>query len=121
MLVLFLMLGSLASEIKSANISYNRFIGSNRFLELPAEEVKDKINLSLNIDLIGPVYWNNNVFMLTTPGRVAWIGYQFEVGVNILNRWFVYYEHISQHSADKTPAYGFFPVNDSIGISWRIL
>lgn len=119
MIVLFLMLGALAQDIKAVSVTYDRFVGSNRFLELPNEEVKDRLNLNLNINVVGPFYWDNNIFMLTTPGRVAWVGYQFEVGFHIKTI-DVFFHHVSQHALDNNPAFGFFPVNDSIAIRWNI-
>lgn len=121
---LLLLLSSGYSEVRELSLEYNKYLDGSRFYELPNQEVKDRIAVNFNIEEFSFLYWNNTVHALTTPYKVSWIGWKFEIGILLFSRKLqLYYGHHSQHYLEGFHQFmgDRFPVNDSIGIRWNLI
>jgi hypothetical protein len=113
-----------AVEVRKVDINYRRFHPSARLLEIPGFKAKEAVNLGLDVDLGGPFYWNNEVRSLTDGGGYKYVAWNLMLGVRLFPSLDLEYEHLSGHLLDHPEsAYpgGRFPVQDSLGIRWRLL
>jgi hypothetical protein len=113
-----------ALEVKELKINYRNFHPSGRLLELPGLQVKEGLNLGLNLDLIGPFYWNSTIRSLTDGGGYKFLSYNFFLGVRVFSNFYVEYEHRSGHAFDRSDSVfsnGRFPVEDSLGFQWYLI
>lgn len=112
-----------AVDLREVRINYRYFHESNRVLELAGEKAKEAINLGVNIDLVGPLYWNNEIKSLTTSAQYRFIAYRFMLGARVFRSFHVEYEHMSGHRFDAVDAVypaKRFPVQDSLGFVWTV-
>lgn len=112
-----------AVELERVELNYRRFVETNYVLEVPGFEVKEAIDLDLDVDLMGPIYWRNTIRSLTDDGAYRFVSWNFMLGAQILESLSVEFEHKSGHLLDH-PDYdypdGHFPVEDSINVRWVI-
>jgi hypothetical protein len=110
-----------AGVIHDASLEYSLFTHDPVLLELPNNIGKDAIALNMNLALLGPLYWDNQVHMINAyPGpSPKWVGWLFETGLRfqVLD---VFYRHHSQHAMDGVGPLGRFPVQDALGVRVKI-
>lgn len=109
-----------SAELKKLDITYQRFHQSNIIPEMYPHKAKEGLSLGFDVSLYGPFYWNNVVHALTDAGQYRLIGWQFELGVSPWQSLDLFYIHHSQHLLDSHHPFVKFPVNDSLGLRWRL-
>lgn len=125
-LILALLLSAQAArglDVREVGINYRRFVMTNYMLETPGFDPKESVNLTLDVDLLGPLYWNNTVRTITDDGAYRFVSWNFFLGARILPNLNVEFEHRSGHlldHGDEDYPDGHFPVEDSIGLQWVI-
>lgn len=117
-----------ATDVRDLSIEYRHFHKSARIAEMPGYQAKEGLAINFDLDLIGPLYWNNTVHATTDPGQYRAVGWLFEFGLRpsmyFPRGWDgleIYYEHHSQHVLDAKHPWMKFPVNDSVGFRWVIM
>lgn len=113
-----------ADVLKEFGIDYNRFHKGGRSIEIPGYEPKESISVHFNINLLGPIFWQNRVRALTEDGQYRYVAWNFVLGIQVTRGLQVGYEHLSQHLLDTTDIVypgGKFPVNDSVTARWEIV
>jgi hypothetical protein len=86
-----------------------------------------KSELEWRVSMLGPIYWDNNMHMeMINSTTVKTVGWQYELGVRILDSVSVYWGHHSRHVLDEPAPELYisgnqFPVEDSIGIRIKIM
>jgi len=119
-MLLFLIQSTFALELRNLSIDYIRMIGGGRYLESPHEQIKDRMGVDIDFQLIGPTYIGTRVHGFTTPDRFSWAALKFEAGVNVGSNLDVFFYHHSQHGLDRPHPIVDFPVEDGVGIRIRL-
>lgn len=118
--LLFLQIqAGLCSQINHLSVDFFRAKDGSRFLESPLEQIETRVGLSLDLEILNPVYWNNRVFFLGGKSQVEWVSWRFEIGINVLKTFDIFFEHNSQHRLDR-PGQNYFPTTDGVGVRWII-
>lgn len=124
-MILLLTSFSHASEIRNLSIEHRWTDWSgngSRMLELPGDTPPFQYSsLTLNVQLLGPVYFDNLIHMLTGSSKVQWVGWRWEFGVKPCRAIEIFYQHHSQHALDHIQPSVNFPVEDMIGIRWNLI
>ena len=119
-----------AIEVKELSLQFDRFHDSARIPSLYPYKAHEGLALNMNLNLWGPVYWDNQVHALMDTGQYRSVGWEFQVGLAPM-RWLslsdrdwlrIAYRHHSQHLLEALPATGIrFPVEDSFFVKLFIL
>lgn len=118
-LITILGLGIASGSVKDVSIEYRRLLNKPRLLEIPGASHVDYLGLNLNLGIAGPVYWNNLVHIYSSSDRVRWVGWLFELGLKI-SKVDLFYKHHSQHTLDGVHPFMDFPLQDAVGLRWRV-
>lgn len=110
----------MGAELREASINYKYFHASGRDPYLYRHKLKEGLSLNLDIDLGKGFFWDSLIETKTDPGSYRYIGYNFKLGFRLIPSLDIQYEHFSKHlMEDKYPHMG-FPVEDSLGLKWRV-
>lgn len=115
-----------AIELKEVSVDLKYFTSLPRTLELPGYAVTRAVDLTLNVNLAGPFYWNNRVHSLISGAHFEWVGWQFEFGASTFAVWDlpfgmdIFMSHHSQHALDHIHPFVNFPVEDTIGVRFYL-
>lgn len=88
---------------------------------LEGKEPGQQLDLNINMDLLGVLYFNNVVHSMIdrdiggSDGQFRTVGWHFQWGIHLSQYLDIYYEHFSQHLLDTTYQFGHFPSVNSIG------
>lgn len=116
-----------AIELKRVALDIRQFTSTPRMLELPGYEVTRGMNLNVDLNIWGPLYWHNTVNTLIVGPHFGWVGWNFEVGLSSFDLgltmpWGMdaYVGHWSQHGIDHPHPFVNFPVEDYVGLRFYL-
>lgn len=117
-------------KLEKLKIDYHKFTPSSRdaFIvpNLPNTQLDSQIKLSIDMDILKYVYWNNNVYTITdkTLGphsyqQFRYVSWEYHFGIRVLENFNLEFYHKSEHLLDATPSIQ-YPMINSIGVSYTI-
>lgn len=109
-----------ALELRDVTIYYRDFAPSTVMPELGPFQAKEGLNLGFDVDLVGPLYWENIIRSVTDDGGYKLIGWNFSLGVQVFPHLRVGYEHFSQHLIGHPELTPHFPIYDCVLVTWTI-
>jgi hypothetical protein len=119
LVTLLLPVSSLGVELRELSIQYKRYNEGTRYPYMMTKP-NDGLNLKMDIDVIGGLYFDNRIVSNTDDGQYRFVGWNFQVGLRLFPALRIQYEHFSQHLMEQVNPATRFPVEDSIGFVWTI-
>ncbi|HUR99057.1 MAG TPA: hypothetical protein VMZ26_13405 [Pyrinomonadaceae bacterium] len=111
-----------AVELRELGIRY-RYQADYGFTPELGEEfrAKENIVLVMNVDVLGPFFWDNAIRAMTdVGGAYRLIGWNFFLGLRVSKYVKLGYEHFSQHRIGAEELRPHFPLYDGFFVSWTI-
>lgn len=109
-----------AVELRELAVTFHKFPGKTYFSELPDETIREKLTVGFDAQLVGCLYWWNEVGGMSTDAQFRWLYWNHRLSCR-LRSVELGYEHLSQHSLDRVqPSGNHFPVRDSLFVRWTI-
>lgn len=120
-LCLVLIMSYAKADVRELSIEYNRLHESSRVAEMFPHKPKESLALNMNIDIIGPLHWDNTIHATTDDGQYRMVGWQFFFGINPLKWIDIGYRHHSQHIMGAPELPMGFPIEDSLCVKLYIV
>lgn len=120
-LIIFLLssLGG-AVELRDLGLVYHHYQPYSVFPELGGRHADQGLNLEMDIDLVGPVFWNNTIHYMTAGSDSIYVGWNYQLGVRIFPDLSAGWEHFSQHMIGMPEIDPHFPLYDGPFVQWTI-
>lgn len=122
-----------AIELQSVRVDLIRFFdgGHDPLITQNGQEGRalgDQLDLHVDVDMFRYFFWNSTVHSLTDKrlhggdeaGQFREINLQMQLGIRVLPVLDFYYWHSSAHVLDSVYTGGHFPVQDGLGITFKI-
>jgi hypothetical protein len=118
--LILLPFASQALELSNLALTYHHFQDYSVFPELGGAHADQGLELSMDIDLIGPMYWDNSIHYLTEGADSLYVGWNYRLGIHALKSLDLGFEHFSQHLIGKPELTPHFPLYDAVFVQWTI-
>lgn len=109
-----------AVELRELSLTYHHFQSYSTFPELGGRNADQGLNLGMNIDIAGPVFWDNTVHYMTSGNDSIYVGWNYRLGMRVFKHLDLGFEHFSQHMIGQPEIPPHFPLYDSIFVEWKV-
>ncbi len=103
-------------HLQEVTVDYGRYMDGSRAPIV--DNVKERLDLSVNLSLLKYLYLDNTVHSLTDPYQFRLVGWHYQFGVHFGRNIDVYYEHFSQHILDNY--YDNYPLENLVGVKIKL-
>ena len=108
------------AKVNDVSVQWDMFLPGTRLLEMPKDDPMQRLSLNVGLDYKEILYLNTKAHLTASSDQVRWVGGFVEAGFHLYTTDF-YYQHHSQHCADCKHPFMRFPVENLVGVRWRIL
>lgn len=111
----------LETGLQKIAIEAMQFKRGSHFIEVPDRNITGRLAVDIDIRIAGPLYWKNRVFTLAGDSGVEWVGYHYELGLELWRKHLeIFFEqHASEHPIGRSQP-NHFPVYDGWGLRYTV-
>lgn len=102
--------------LKEVYVDYAQYLSGHTPYLNAGQIPHERLNLNVNIELLDDwLYMNNTVHSLTDQSQFRFMGWEYELGINVYDYVHIYYQHFSGHLLDDTYQWP-SPLDNTIGV-----
>ncbi len=116
-------------ELREVDLVYRRYKDGSRNLMVPNHRLGEGVNLNVNVDLLGCLYFNNTIHSYVdradnAPGQFRAVGWEYRIGID-LSKTILFtplqigFYHYSQHSLDENLGFN-YPQESALEVRFTI-
>jgi hypothetical protein len=120
LIFIFFVTASQAVELRDLGLTYHHYQEYSVFPELGGRHADQGLELAMDVDLVGPVFWNNAIHYMTEGSDSIYVGWNYQLGIRILPDLSAGWEHFSQHMIGQSEISPHFPLFDGPFVQWTI-